>query len=64
LAEHVVSKPLPPLSQTYCPPVTQWLPFLMSARNGAMKRKPGSHGLGMYVVASHEGLISVKALIV
>src|SRR6476660_8402127 len=46
-AEQEVFQPLPPLSQTNSPPATQWSRFFTSARNGAMNRGLGSHGLGV-----------------
>ena len=41
----VVSQPLPPLSHTYAPPVTQCLTLRGSARKGAMKRGVGVAGI-------------------
>src|SRR5881392_1585127 len=58
VALQVVFQPLPWLSQTNSPPATQWAGFAASGSNGAMKRAFGSHGLGVYVKAKHDGLIS------
>ena len=59
-APHVVSQPLFWLSHTNCPPAYQCVGDVASASNGAMKRAPGSHGLGVYVNAKHDGEISRK----
>ena len=56
----VVFHPLPWLSQTIWPPATQWLMFVLSATNGAMKRGFGSHGLGAPSTLKQDGEIVVN----
>src|SRR5947207_15757753 len=61
VALQVVFQPLPWLSQTNSPPAIQWAGLAASGSNGAMKRAFGSHGLGVYVKAKHDGEISRNA---
>ena len=45
-------------SQMNSPPATQCVGLFTSALIGAMNCADGSHGFGVYVNASHDGLIS------